>query len=163
MDLKAGFIRLAAEDTKTNEKRPIPISPILRETLEEIRREQREGKVAPIDSRVFTWGGRPISEGWKRAWTTACQKAGLENLCFHDLRHTFVTRKVKEGWDYKRLMAITGHKTFAVFQKYNNPTEEDLKEVVVANSPRSWQDQSKPVVKLLSNGLRSSEGTHLSS
>jgi hypothetical protein len=27
-------------------------------------------------------------------------------------------------------MAITGHKTFTVFQRYNNPSEEDLREVV---------------------------------
>lgn len=37
VDLKIGFIRLAAEDTKTNEKRAIPLSPRLRETLEELR------------------------------------------------------------------------------------------------------------------------------
>ena len=55
------------------------------------------------------------------------------DLRFHDLRHTFVTRKVREGWDYKRIMAITGHKTFAVFQRYNNPSEEDIKAVVLEN------------------------------
>lgn len=54
VDFKAGFIRLAAEDTKTNEKRAIPISPVLRDILEEIRKEQRDGKVAPIEGHVFT-------------------------------------------------------------------------------------------------------------
>lgn len=77
-----------------------------------------------------------MTEGWKRAWATPCQKAGLEDPRFHDLRHTFITRKVREGWNYKRIMAITGHKTFAVFQRYNNPSEEDLREVV-AGSPRA--------------------------
>jgi hypothetical protein len=33
-------------------------------------------------------------------------------------------------------MAITGHKTFAVFQRYNNPSEDDIKAVVLADSPR---------------------------
>lgn len=134
VDLKTGFIRLAATDTKTNEKRAIPVSLVLQGILEEIRKEQREGKVTPIGGHVFTWGGRAMSEGWKRAWATACQKAGLADLRFHDLRHTFVTRKVREGQDYKRIMAITGHKTFAVFQRYNNPSEEDLKDVVLADS-----------------------------
>lgn len=77
-----------------------------------------------------------MSWGWKRAFNTACQKAALEDFHFHDLRHTFVTRKVREGWDYKRIMAITGHKTFATFQRYNNPTEEDVKAVVLANPPK---------------------------
>ena len=66
----------------------------------------------------------------------ACRRAKLQDLRFHDLRHTFVTQKVREGWDYKRIMAITGHKTFAVFQRYNNPSEDDIKEVVLADAPK---------------------------
>jgi hypothetical protein len=34
------------------------------------------------------------------------------------------------------LMASTGHRTFATFQRYNNPTEEDVKAVVLANPPK---------------------------
>ena len=143
VDFKTGFIRLAADDTKTSEKRAIPISATLRETLEEIRKEQREGKVAPIGGHVFTWGGRVMSEGWKRAFHTACQKAELDGFRFHDLRHTFVTRKVREGWDYKRIMSISGHKTFAVFQWYNNPSEDDLKEVVAGAPPVMLQRGSR--------------------
>jgi hypothetical protein len=33
-------------------------------------------------------------------------------------------------------MAITGHNIFAVFQRYNNPSEEDIKAVVLADPPR---------------------------
>jgi hypothetical protein len=54
-------------------------------------------------------------------------------------------------------MAITGHKTFAVFQRYNNPSEEDLK-AVVANSCVT----DKPVGKLLANGFPTSSKTSLS-
>lgn len=136
IDFKTGFLRLAAEDTKTNEKRVIPLSSALRAVLEEIRKEQRDGKVSPIGGHVFTWGGRALSEGWKTAFNAACRRAGIEGFCFHDLRHTFVTRKVREGHDYKSIMAITGHKTFAVFQRYNNPSEEDVKAVVLAISPK---------------------------
>jgi integrase len=136
VDLKAGLIRLEGKDTKTGEGRAVPISSILREVLEDIRKEAREGKIAPIDGRVFTWKGKPMTEGWKTAFKTACRKADLTDLHFHDLRHTFVTLKVREGHDYKRIMAITGHKTFAVFQRYNNPTEDDLKAVVLGNSTK---------------------------
>lgn len=122
VDLKNGLIRLSAEDTKTKQKRIIPISPTLHATFDAIRRDQRTGKISPIGGQVFTWQEKRLnSQGWKRSWGTACKKAGIEELRFHDLRHTFVTRKVREGWDYKRTMAITGHKTFSVFQRYNNP------------------------------------------
>jgi site-specific recombinase XerD len=104
--------------------------------LEEIRKEQREGKVTPIGGAVFTWQGHSLSrQGWKRSFTTACRTAKVKDFRFHDLRHTFITRKVREGWDYKRIMAITGHKTFTVFQGYNNPSEEDIKAVVFATLP----------------------------
>lgn len=143
IDLKMGFLRLAAIDTKSNEKRAIPISPALRAILDDIKKEQREAKVAPIGGHVFTWGGRAMSEGWKCAFHTACQKTGLDDFRFHDLRHTFVTMKVRQGFDYKRIMAITGHKTFAVFQRYNNPSEDDLREVVAGTPPLMLQKGSR--------------------
>jgi integrase len=39
VDFKTGFIRLQAEDTKTSEKRVIPISPRLQVVLNELRKE----------------------------------------------------------------------------------------------------------------------------
>ena len=85
---------------------------------------------------MFTWKGKAIAERWRTAFVAACRRAGLTDLHFHDLRHTLITRKVREGWDYKRIMAITGHKTFSVFQRYNNPSEDDIKAVVLADPPR---------------------------
>lgn len=38
-------------------------------------------------------------------------------------------------------MSITDHKTFAVFQRYNNPSEDDLREVVTT-SPQTRQSES---------------------
>jgi hypothetical protein len=35
-------------------------------------------------------------------------------------------------------MAITGHKSFAVFQRYNNPTEEDVKDSSDARFLLRW-------------------------
>ena len=113
-----------------------PPSPLLTERYLASRVKLKEKKIAPIDGRVFTWKGKAIAEGWRTAFVAACRRAGLTDLHFHDLRHTFVTRKVREGWDYKRIMAITGHKTFAVFQRYNNPSEDDIKAVVLADPPR---------------------------
>jgi hypothetical protein len=58
------------------------------------------------------------------------------DLRFDDFRHTFVTRKVRKGWDYKRVMAVTGHKTSAVFRCDNTPGQEDIKEVELASPPK---------------------------
>ena len=76
------------------------------------------------------YGNSSESGGAANRWGEA------EGDWFHDLRHTFVTRKLREGHDYKRIMAVTGHKTFAVFQRYNTPPDEDVKAIVLADSPQ---------------------------
>jgi integrase len=79
-----------------------------------------------------------MAESWQAVFTTARHEAGPPDLRFYDLHHTFVVRKVREGWDYKRIMAITGHKTFAVFQRYNNPSEDNIKAVYWPIRQKRW-------------------------
>jgi len=97
VELKTGFIKFITGNIKGKEKRLIPISPTLRDVLEAIRTKQRDTKVAPITGHV--WKGKPMTEGWKTAFNATYRRAGLMGLWFHDLQHTFVTRKVREGWD----------------------------------------------------------------
>jgi integrase len=64
------------------------------------------------------------------AFQRACRKLGLTNARFHDLRRTFVTNARRAKIDYFRIMAITGHKTLRVFQRYNLIDEGDLQEAM---------------------------------
>src|SRR5712691_7080128 len=84
----------------------------------------------------FTCQDKLMTVGWETAFKTACRNTALTDLHFHGLRHTYVIRKVREGWDYKRLMAITGHTIFVVFQRCNNHSEEDSEAVGLADPPR---------------------------
>jgi integrase len=61
-----------------------------------------------------------------------CQTIGMTNARFHDLRHTFVTNARRANIDYFRIMAITGHKTLRVFQRYNLIDEGDLQEAMTS-------------------------------
>ncbi|HEV2054675.1 MAG TPA: site-specific integrase [Methylomirabilota bacterium] len=68
---------------------------------------------------VFHRAGRPISRHtlWA-AWTKATRAAGLAGKLFHDLRRTAARDLIAAGNDYKTAMDITGHKTMAVFHRY---------------------------------------------
>jgi integrase len=60
------------------------------------------------------------------AFTRASRKAGARDVVCHDLRHTFVTNARRSGVDAITTMAITGHKTMAVFKRYNTVDPNDL-------------------------------------
>jgi integrase len=119
VDLKSGFIRLKETDTKTSERRHIPIGRELRGILERLP--------IAIDAHdhVFTRQGQPI-KSIREIFTRVCRDAGLSDVVFHDLRHTATTNLRRAGVDALTAMRITGHKTMAVFKRYNTINEDDL-------------------------------------
>ncbi len=133
VDLKGGFIRLRPEDTKTGYGRSIPIHPDLMEILKDAL------KVRSLNGdRVFHRDGEPINCGdIRRAHDSVCKKANIENFIFHDFRHTAINNWRKEGHDYFRIMAASGHKTISVFKRYNLVDENELKTLVNGGSSLS--------------------------
>jgi integrase len=122
VDLKAGLIRLTDTDTKTREGRLIPLSKELSALL-------KTRAITLGIPYVFTYAGRRI-KSVRRAFEAACRQAGLTDVVFHDLRHTFVTNARRAGIDYFRIMAISGHKTMTVFKRYHTIDASDLRQAI---------------------------------
>jgi integrase len=126
VDLKRGIIRLRSSDTKTHEGRVIPMTVAIRDVLSQCPR----GVGATLLFLNPTTGRPYTPAAVSMAFQRSCRQAGITGATFHDLRHTFVTNARRAGIDYFRNMAMTGHKTLRMFQRYNLVDEQDLREAI---------------------------------
>ena len=153
VDLANRMIRLEAKDTKDNEARNIPIPDELYKYLTSMpNRIQDSGK----GRHVFQFKGQPIKGDIRTSLKKACQKAGISygrfikaGFIFHDLRHTFNTNMRKAGIQESVIMAITGHSTREMFDRYNTIDDEDVQtaakqmDVFLANVAQRGDENKK--------------------
>lgn len=94
--------RLVVRKTKASKERFVPMNATVRELLQSIPRL--------LTDYVFP---SPKTAGRltdiKKSFRSAVDLAAIENLRFHDLRHTFATRLADAGTDAYTLMEIMGH------------------------------------------------------
>jgi len=101
-------------DSKTGDSREVPLS----------KRAQQIIKTLPQEyhGRVLGIGEGHISKSFKQA----CDKLGIDDLRFHDLRHEAASRLFEKGFNPMEVAAITGHKTLQMLKRYTHLKAEDL-------------------------------------
>jgi len=124
LDQKAGAVRLEAEDTKTDEPRVVYLTERVLTTLSEQPRLLHADFVF-----VNPATGRPYAD-IQGAAERAREAAGLHGVWVHDLRRSFVTLARRSGLPESVVARFSGHRTAAVFKRYNIVEEQDLKAAV---------------------------------
>jgi integrase len=137
IDLKVGEIRLDAGTTKNREGRVFPMTDDLRALLEaqhaEHLRLKQSGQIEPWVFFRMVAKGRggqkqptPI-RAFTKAWQNACVAAGCPGRIPHDFRRTAIRNMVRRGVPERVAMALAGHKTRSVFERYNIVSDGDLR------------------------------------
>jgi integrase len=118
-------IELQAEDAKGDgdeeNARSIPMVGKDLAGILERRRQARQVKVdgtTTLAALIFHHYGRPIVD-IRKAWKTACKRAGAPQRLFHDLRRSAVKNLDEAGVSRDVAMSISGHRTQAMYTRYN--------------------------------------------
>lgn len=118
VDFYGEVITIIAFNAKTAEAREVGMTDRVKDELTKLW----ESSPQDLDSLVFG-----ITNTIKRSWKSACRIAGIEDLRFHDLRHTAVTRLVATGLPSAEIMKISGHRQAKTFLRYVNPKADSLR------------------------------------
>lgn len=129
VDLKHAAIALPGWRTKSGEPRIIPLIQELVNDLSDLKAERDE--LWPESEWVFSRRGRQIKDFYA-AWREACKRADLPDATkyLHDMRRSAVRNLIRAGVPERVAMAISGHKTRSVFERYNIVSSSDLKDAV---------------------------------
>ncbi len=118
-DVEDGYLYVV--ETKNGESRTIPIAESLVDTLSILKKDSNREYVFNSPE------GTPYTSltSWKRTWSTALKKSGIDKCRFHDLRHTFVSNLiVNEKEDFATVMALSGHKDISMLKRYSHTQDE---------------------------------------
>ena len=128
VDRDAGAIRLRPEAAKTGRGRTVMLEGDLAELINrrwKARLIEKDANIR-VAAMVFHRDGEPVGD-FRKAWATACQAAGVPDKLFHDLRRTAARNMVRAGVPERVAMAVTGHLTRSMFDRYNIVSEDDLR------------------------------------
>lgn len=138
VDLARGV--LVVMKSKNHERRTIPLNGRVFELLV----GKHGGKIKSQDL-VFSTSCNTVRDerNLTRAFYVALEKAEIENLTFHDLRHTFATRMVQKGVDIYKVQRLLGHKSPVMTQRYAHHSPESLRDGVAVLDGSSKADLSQ--------------------
>lgn len=99
--------------TKTERERIAPLSARAKDELERIEK--------------FTSGEKPFNfDSFKRSFATAKRLAGIEDLHFHDLRRTAITRWIQQGTSLAFAGKFAGHSQLQTTMKHYTATDANM-------------------------------------
>lgn len=137
VDLEAGLIVIRAFNTKTMKARTVAITTRLKIELDRLWTSSSK----EIDALVFG-----VSDNVKNSFSTVREKVGLNDLRFHDLRHTHATRLDDLGFTLPKIANQLGHTQLQTTLRYVNRDKTGVMQVANALDAFNAAQQPQPPV-----------------
>jgi len=116
-------IRIKENWSPKGDERKIPMNNTVQKILKSSQREKRWVFTTKTGSQVRQ------SHTWDRL-KVACQRAGLESVGPHALRHTFASHLVMAGVDLATVSRLLGHKDISTTMIYSHLSPDHLRQAV---------------------------------
>lgn len=136
-DLEPEQVRLRGKGGRT---RVVPLGRYASEALDAYLVRARPALVARTPALFLNArGGRLTRQGAWEVLQAAAERAGLEGISPHVLRHSFATHLLDGGADVRVVQELLGHASVTTTQVYTLVTVDKLREVYAAAHPRARQ------------------------
>ena len=128
IDFQRRIMTIEGHTTKTGKRRHLPINRASMDVL--MRRLLYRNNNCPESPWVFSkrLGGRIKFPD--NSFRLAVERAGLDDFCIHDLRHTFASWLVSEGVELIKVRDLLGHASIRMTERYAHLAPYRLHEAV---------------------------------
>lgn len=120
VDLQRGLLTVEAEDHKSQSRVVHPLCESVKNLLIKLKNRSQSPFVFTNDKQ------KKLLDLNRRVWYRICEKANLEGLRFHDLRHNWASRHAEAGTDIIAIKELGGWKTLGMVQRYTHPSIDYL-------------------------------------
>jgi integrase len=119
-------LNLPGSIAKTGDSRVLPLAGTAKAIIERRLAARRLGCDWIFHRTSKGQPGQPI-KAFDKAWANALKAAKLpKDRLFHDLRRSAVRNLVRAGVDPLQAMAVSGHKTRSIFDRYDITSAEEV-------------------------------------
>jgi integrase len=115
---------LTDNEPKERKTKHLPMSQAVHDLLVEL---SREGTDHTSFERVFAFDPHNFVN---RVFIPAVRRVEIQDLRFHDLRHTFASRLIMRGVDLATIGKLMGHHGIRMTERYAHLADERLREAV---------------------------------
>lgn len=137
-ELNTSVFIIPGQRVKNGEDRLVVLNSVARSVIDEARGQH--------SIYVFTYRGHRVGRALNSGWKAARDRAGLPQVRFHDLKHTFGRRLRAAGVGFEDRQDLLGHRSERITTHYSAP---DLERLIEAAERVATVGRERPALVIL--------------